>query len=78
MDVVRKWLPGTLAAIALAAVYAAVAAHDEAVLARAELAQAKTIACPSTLAGRQFVFSAYEYLSITRPGTARLSCWYKS
>lgn len=76
-DIVRDWLPGTLFALLLVAVYAAVSFHEQAVEARAELEQRKAVVCPKSLDGKDFTFSGYERMYLTRPGYSKLTCFFK-
>lgn len=74
----KNWAIGILVGAVVVMTYGFVQTQDAAVRARAELEQRKAVGCPSEIRGRPFVFSAYEHISMDRPGSARLSCWYKA
>lgn len=75
----RRLKDCVLAALIFVVVPMAMSAWDgyrEAKELRAELAQRKSIACPTDLYGLPFAFSAAEPVDLARPKYAKLACFY--
>lgn len=75
-NTLRSWGAAVLFAATLLGAYCVVQLYRENVALRAEVAGYQARGCPSAINGRQFSFSAYEDVAISRPRYARLNCFY--
>ena len=75
-DTMRSWVAGTMATIALTAVYAVVQLHDDNIAQDHQINRLRAQACPDTWRDMSLAFVTQESVALERPRYSRIACYY--